>query len=169
MGRMTRIIATRTAALAALALLSATAADTASPLNIVLGQSVHVPVGGTVANVIVTNPAVADVIVVDSHSVIVQGKGSGTSQIMALDTAGHVLLDSVVTVNGARSSAITLYRGLVGQEISCTPRCEVVGSANSAASAAGPVPMAPIAPPAGVASSAPSAVNAALASAAPGG
>ena len=160
MGRTTRVITTRAAALAALALLSATAADTASPLNIVLGQSVHVPVGGTVANVVVTNPAVADVIVVDSHSVIVQGKGNGTSQIMALDTAGHVLLDSLVTVNGARSSQITLFRGSVGQEVSCTPRCEVVGSANSAASAAGP---APAPPPAGAVSSAAGAVNTALA------
>ena len=40
MGRTTRVIATRAAALAALALLSATAADTASPLNIAyLGTS----------------------------------------------------------------------------------------------------------------------------------
>lgn len=146
MGRPIRIPMTRMTALAAIAAFgaafSAVSATAATPLSVGLGQSVHIPIAGTVANVVVTNPAAADALVVDLHSVIVQGKGNGTGQILVLDAAGHVLLDSLVVVDGPQAGQVTLYRGPTPQMFSCAPRCAAVVTADGGKSAPPPAPPA---------------------------
>jgi Flp pilus assembly secretin CpaC len=122
MGLANRNILIRLAALAALALVGVTA-DAASRVNVGLNQSLHLGVRGVAANVVVSNTAIADVTMVDTHSVIVIGKGYGATQIMVLDHNGRVLLDSVVTVT-APEGQMTLYRGGASQQYNCTPRCE---------------------------------------------
>ncbi len=75
MGRTTQVKALRVAGLAVLALLSAAVAQAASRVNVGLSQGVRLMVGGSAASVVVSNPAIADVTVVDAHSIIVLGKG----------------------------------------------------------------------------------------------
>ena len=135
MGRSIRNTLTGAAALAALALPSV-AADAATRANVGLNQSLRMSVGGSAASVVVSNPAIADVTVVDSHSVIVIGKGYGTTQIMVMDSTGRVLLDSVVTVSAPLEGQMTLFRGVTGQQYNCTPRCELDSSSKAAAAPA---------------------------------
>jgi len=81
--------------------------------------------------VVVTNTAIADVTVVDAHSVIIEGKGYGTTQVMVLDNSGRLLMDSVVTVSAPAEGQVTLYRGPVAQQYSCSPRCEADSARSS--------------------------------------
>ena len=135
MGRTTRNTVKCTAALAVFLLWGAAVAHAASRVNVGLNQGVRLQVAGAAANVVVSNPTIADVTMVDSHSVIVLGKGYGTTQIMVMDLAGHLLLDSVVTVNAPSEGQMTIYRGGVPQQYNCSPRCEA-DSAKAAAAAA---------------------------------
>jgi Flp pilus assembly secretin CpaC len=123
MGRATRISLTALAAVAIL--LGADPVAAASRANVGLNQSLRLSVGGSAANVVIGNPAIADVTVVDAHSVIILGKGYGATQIMVLDINGHLLMDTIVTVTAATEGQITLYRGAAPQQFSCAPRCEI--------------------------------------------
>src|SRR5665213_1448598 len=123
MGRTPLFTAKHAAFLAAISLLSATtAAQAASHVNVGLNQGLRLAVGGSAANVVIANPAIADVTVVDAHSVIVLGKGYGTTQIMVLDSTGRLLMDSIVTVNAPPERQMTVYRGSLAQQCDCSPR-----------------------------------------------
>jgi Flp pilus assembly secretin CpaC len=135
MGFPSRNALIRAAVLAAIALIGATA-DAASRTNVGLNQSLRIGVNGSAANVVISNATVADVTVVDAHSVIVQGKSYGTTQIMVFDTTGRLLLDSVVTVTAPAEGLVTLYRGGVAQQYNCSPRCEADTSRASGGSTA---------------------------------
>ncbi|HEX4179864.1 MAG TPA: pilus assembly protein N-terminal domain-containing protein [Caulobacteraceae bacterium] len=141
--------AVRLAALVGLAALALTgmAADAASRVSVGVNQSVHLGVRGVAANVVISNPAVADVTMTDTHSIIVIGKGYGTTQVTVTDSAGHVLLDSVITVTSLLEGQMTLYRGGIPQRYNCAPRCEADSSDKQAGGGAS-APAASGAPPA---------------------
>jgi Flp pilus assembly secretin CpaC len=125
MGRTPLFFAKHAAFLAVLSLLgAATAAHAASRVTVGINQGLRLSVGGSAANVVVANPAIADVTVVDAHSVIILGKGYGTTQIMVLDSTGRLLMDSIVTVNAPSEGQMTVYRGPTAQQYDCSPRCE---------------------------------------------
>ena len=139
MGRSTRTTLIGAVAMAALALMSVATTNAATRAIVGLNQSLRISVGGSTANVVVSNPAIADVTVVDAHSVIVIGKGYGTTQIMALDSSGHVLLDSVVMVTAPQEGQVTVYRGAASaNQYSCSPRCEAYGNDKGAPSSGSP-------------------------------
>jgi len=143
MGHVNRARLIRLAALAAVALIGVTA-DAASRITVAVNQSLRVAVNGAVANILVSDSSIADVTVVDAHSVIVMGKGFGTAQILVLDGAGHSLLDTAVSVVAPEGS-LTLYRGPTPLQFNCSPRCEMDSNnrpsgSSSAASGAPPAP-----------------------------
>jgi hypothetical protein len=79
-----------------------------------------------------------DVTMIDAHSVIVTGKGYGATQVMVLNHAGRMLLDSRVTVSAPDDGHLTLYRGGAPSEFSCSPRCQALGPKAAAPAAAAP-------------------------------
>jgi Flp pilus assembly secretin CpaC len=109
----------------------------ASGLTVQLNQSRRILLHGAAANVIVGDPTIADVAMIDSHSIILMGRGYGSTDVMVLDRAGHALLDSRVTVTAANDGRVTVYRGVVGSDFSCASRCQAIGSAKDPAAPAG--------------------------------
>jgi Flp pilus assembly secretin CpaC len=139
MGRPTRTAVHLSIALTmALGLFSATRSDAAPTITVGLNQGLRIPISGTVANVVVTNPNIADVTVVDAHDVIVIGKGYGMSEVMVTDSNGHLLLDDVVNVALPWDDVLTVYRGNAPQRYFCTPRCEALPAAPAQGGAASP-------------------------------
>ena len=128
------------------------AAASGSSLTVEVNQSRRVMLGGAVANVIVGDPSVADVVMVDAHSVIVVGKGYGATQVMVIDRGGRALLDARVIVTAPSEGRVTIYRGAVGSEYSCAGRCQIMATPGGAAS---PSPSAPTGAPASAASGTP--------------
>ena len=119
-----------------------------SGMTVEVNQSHRVVLGGAIANVIVGDPAVADVVMIDAHSVIVVGKGYGSTQVMVIDRAGHALLDTRVTVTARNDGRVTVYRGAASTDYSCAGRCQIMvtpgGSAGPASGGAAPlVPATP--------------------------
>jgi Flp pilus assembly secretin CpaC len=132
----------QTLVLAAVALCaSAAAAAAAGSMTVELNESRRITLPGPAANVIVGNTNVADVAMVDAHSVIVLGRGYGSTQLLITDHAGHTLLDSDVSVVSPDTGRVTLYRGAAASEYACAGRrCHALpktaGDTSSDASAA---------------------------------
>ena len=76
-------------ALAIIALAAPMAAQAAS-LIVPIDQSRRLPIGGSAANVVVGNTAIADVRAVDSQTLMVVGKKQGVTNVVVFDAAGFV-------------------------------------------------------------------------------
>jgi len=128
-----------TAALLTLCLASLAGAALAdSGMSVGLNQSRRIVLRGTAASVIISDPHVADVAMVDAHDMILLGRGYGATDVIVLDRAGHTLMDSRVVVSAPETGRVTIHHGGVTSEFACTPRCQSLsppdGSAPSGAS-----------------------------------
>lgn len=84
--------------------------------------------------VIVGNPSIADVTVQKNGVMVVTGKSFGTTNLIALDSSGSLLAESLVRVRAGSDSILTVQRGLDRESYSCTPTCQPtvqLGDANS--------------------------------------
>lgn len=73
--------------------------------------------------VIVGNPGIADVAVQKNGVMVVTGKSFGVTNLIALDSTGVLLAESLVRV-GAGDSTLIVQRGLERESYSCTPTCQ---------------------------------------------
>lgn len=85
-------------------------------------QVMKLPAG--VATIVIGNPLIADGSLQAGNLLVVTGKGFGTTNMMALDRGGRVLMDKNITVTGPRTAdLVTVYKGIDRESYSCTPRC----------------------------------------------
>lgn len=124
-------------------LLAAAGAASAGGLAVPLDGAVRLGLRGSAADVIVGNPAVADVAIVDQRTVVVLGRAHGTTSLMVFDAGRRLLWDGSVTVT-APAGQITVHRGGEAHQYACLSRCERAAAPGAAAAAAA----APAAPPA---------------------
>jgi Flp pilus assembly secretin CpaC len=110
------VVATVVVALAAMA--SGARAET---LKVGLDHSTRLPVHDA-ASVIVSNPAVADVTVVDNNTVFVVGKNFGSTDIVVLNHAGRTVFNGDVAVTDPGSN-VAVFRGTERTDFSCSDTC----------------------------------------------
>ncbi len=114
------------AALAATAALFAPAIGTAqsASLNVEIDQAQRVQLRGPAGSVIVGNPAIADVTVVDANTLYITGKGYGVTEIVAVDAIGRTVFQSQVVVTaGSGSGRVRVWRGGQATEMACAASC----------------------------------------------
>ena len=114
------------AALASTALLVAPAIGTAqsASLNVEIDQAQRVQLRGPAGSVIVGNPALADVTVVDSNTLYITGKGYGVTEIVAVDAIGRTVFQSqVVVTDGAGAGRVRVWRAGQATEMACAASC----------------------------------------------
>ena len=99
----------------------ACAADT---LTVTMDQATIMKLPEKVATIVVGNPLIADVAVQSGGLVVVTGKGYGSTNLIALDRTGAVLMERSVVVRGATDQSVQVYRGMERETYSCTPDCE---------------------------------------------
>jgi Pilus formation protein N terminal region len=102
------------------------AAAQAETLVISIDHSQRLPIGGAVQSVVVGNPSVADVTVVDSHTLYVIGKSFGQTDVIVLDAYGRTLYQGDVVVGSANVGRVTVYRGGARTDMACAPNCQTV-------------------------------------------
>jgi Flp pilus assembly secretin CpaC len=110
-------------AFAATALLASPAL--AQTLSVRADQAVRIALPAPAKDVAVGNPAIADVMVLDERNILVLGKGFGTTNVIALDRGGRLILDRVVVVSAADAGQVTVYKGTSASQYACAPRCEM--------------------------------------------
>jgi Flp pilus assembly secretin CpaC len=114
------------AVLASAAVLLAPAVGTAQSgtLNVEIDQAQRVQLRGPAGSVIVGNPAIADVTVVDSNTLYITGKGYGVTEIVAVDAIGRTVFQSqVVVTDGAGAGRVRVWRGGQATEMACASSC----------------------------------------------
>jgi Flp pilus assembly secretin CpaC len=99
-------------------------AAAAETLAVTVDQATVMKLPEKVATIVVGNPLIADVAVQSGGLVVVTGKGFGSTNLIALDRAGAVLMERSVVVRGATDQSIQVYRGVERETYSCTPDCE---------------------------------------------
>jgi Pilus formation protein N terminal region len=95
----------------------------AADIVILLDQAKLVKMPDRVATIVIGNPLIADASVQTGGLMVLTGKGYGTTNIIALDRAGAVLLEKTVEVQGPRN-VMVVYRGINRETWVCAPRCE---------------------------------------------
>jgi hypothetical protein len=74
--------------------------------------------------VIVGNPMVADITIQRNGIIVVTGKSYGATNLIALDSAGLLLAESMISVQAPTDAVVTVQRGLARESYSCTPTCQ---------------------------------------------
>lgn len=107
----------------ALAFLVAGAAR-AETLSVALDHSARLRVNNA-SSVVVGDATVADVTVVDGHTVFVEGRNYGSTAIVVNDRDGRTVFSGDVTVVRP-DGGVSVYRGLVRSDFACAPACTAV-------------------------------------------
>ena len=89
-----------------------------------LDQATLLKLPEKVSTIVVGNPLIADVAVQSGGLVVVTGKGYGSTNLIALDRAGAVLMERSIVVRGPTGPTVQVYRGMERETYSCTPDCE---------------------------------------------
>jgi len=105
-------------------LLALVPAAAVEQVSVQLDQAKLMKLPDGVATIVVGNPLIADVSLQPGNMVVVTGKGFGTTNVVALDHSGAVVLDQEVQVQGASDRIVTIYRGAERETYSCTPVCQ---------------------------------------------
>ncbi|MEA2934548.1 MAG: hypothetical protein QOD74_1194, partial [Variibacter sp.] len=71
------------------------------------------------------NPLIADISLQGGGgTMVVTGKSYGVTNLIALDRAGAVLMNSSVEVRAPNAGVVVVYKGIERESYSCTPNCE---------------------------------------------
>ena len=118
-----------------LALALAPAAALAASLGVPLDQSAFITLRAPAHNVIIGNPAIADVSVADQRHLIVTGKSAGVTNLVVTDLRGRPIFDRQIVVGAEPGDRVALISG--GQVVSyaCAPSCQQVGGVTGSAAA----------------------------------
>ena len=100
----------------------------AEALSVPLDQSAPVALPPGSMNVMIGNPAIADVNILDPRSAVVLGKSYGVTNLLVLDGRGRTLIDRPIVVSAADTGHVTTIRGsATGAHVdnyACAARCE---------------------------------------------
>jgi hypothetical protein len=96
----------------------------AADITVILDQATLVKLPDRVATLVIGNPVIADANVQAGGWMVITGKGYGSTNIVALDRGGVVLMEKSIEVQGLRSGIVVVYKGVDRETYSCTPNCE---------------------------------------------
>jgi hypothetical protein len=125
MGRYGRLFGLGPLVLLAVAgLIGATPAQ-ADTLSINVDQAQIMRLPDKIATIIIGNPLIADATLQSGGILVVTGKGFGSTNLLALDRSGRVVIEKMVQVSGpGTGDIVTVYKGVERESYSCAPNCE---------------------------------------------
>ena len=93
-------------------------------ISVEIDQAQRVQLRGPAGSVIVGNPAIADVTVVDANTLYITGKGYGVTEVVAVDPIGRTVFQSQVVVTaGDGAGRVRVWRGAQSTEMACAASC----------------------------------------------
>lgn len=103
---------------------SAETSSLAEPVTVTIDHAKILRLPDRTQTVIVGNPIVADVAVQKNGVLVLTGKSYGQTNLIALDSAGSLLAESMISVQAPSDAIVVVQRGLERESYSCTPRCQ---------------------------------------------
>jgi hypothetical protein len=95
----------------------------AADISVILDEARLIKMPDRVSTIVIGNPSIADAIVQASGWMVLTGKSQGTTNVVALDRSGAILMEKSVEVQGSRD-LVVVYRGVERNSYSCTPNCD---------------------------------------------
>ncbi len=114
-------------------------------IPITLDQATILRLEAPATSLVIGNPAIADAIVQDGKTLVITGKGYGSTNLIGLDTNGRQLFERQLVVRAPEQTLVTIYRGTAGalnvdrETVSCAPKCQpavMIGDSGTAFSGA---------------------------------
>jgi Flp pilus assembly secretin CpaC len=120
----------RAAALLAGLTLFAAASLIASPgraddLIVKFDQSQLLRLPRPASEIIIGNPAIADVSIQTGNLLVVTGKSFGITNIIALDAERNVIQDQRILVRRDENKVVNVYRATERMSMNCAPQCNI--------------------------------------------
>ena len=92
-------------------------------LTLVLDHAKLVKLPERATTIVIGNPLIADAAPQPGGLMVMTGKGYGTTNLIALDANGNILLEKRVQVRGPSLDTVVVYKGVNRETYSCTPTC----------------------------------------------
>jgi Flp pilus assembly secretin CpaC len=105
-------------------LAAATLPANAAGIDVLVDQARLVKLPDRVATLIIGNPLIADAAIQPGSTMVITGKGFGTTNIIALDRTGAVLMEDMIDVHSPSGETVVIYRGAERETYSCAPSCQ---------------------------------------------
>lgn len=121
---LSRVRSIAALALASLALAGTPSMVAAGEYDVILDQAKILILPNRVATIVIGNPLVADGSLQTGGMLVVTGKSYGTTNLIALDARGAVLVEHTLRVTAPREGLVTVYRGVERATYSCSNQCE---------------------------------------------
>jgi hypothetical protein len=118
------ITAMRRLAIALAAALLAPLSAAAAPIWVNIDQAIRVTIPRPARDVVIGNPMIADVTVLDEHHVLVLGKAYGVTNLMVTDQAGRTIMNEQLTISAPDQNRVSVYRGPDVYNYACANKCE---------------------------------------------
>ncbi len=105
---------------------TATAAWAGAPraVDVVIDEARLIRLDADAAEIIVGNPAIADVTAQSARILVVTGKSFGATNLIALDARGREILTTRLGVGEGGGRRVRLYKGTHRQSLHCAPDCQ---------------------------------------------
>ena len=96
----------------------------AGGLDVRLDENTIVNLRAPAGNVVVGNPGIADVSLINPHRMAILGRSYGLTNVIVLDQMGHTIFRQEINVAAAASGRVSVYRGPLVSNFACSPHCE---------------------------------------------
>ncbi|KQT83055.1 pilus assembly protein N-terminal domain-containing protein [Aurantimonas sp. Leaf443] len=117
----------RVAALGALLALAAACGPAASAetmIEVLIDHARIVEIDRPATTVIVGNPAIVDVEVLNSERLVLTGRSYGITNLVVLDDKGRMIVDEQVGVQSFEDRTVRVYRQSSRMTYACVPNCQ---------------------------------------------
>jgi Flp pilus assembly secretin CpaC len=128
--------------LGAIALLLAATSASAESLTVRLDQNTRIRLSAPARDVVVGNPAIADVSVLGPRDLVVLGKTYGVTNLLVVDARGRTIFEREIVVASPEAS-VSVFRGAQMRSYACGARCEQVTGGDSGGASPNPAPPTP--------------------------
>jgi hypothetical protein len=108
----------------ALAIAVCPAAALAQSLMVNIDQSARITLPRPAHDVIIGNPLMADVTVLDERHILLMGKAYGVTNLLITDQAGRSIMNRQVVISAPDSNRVSVYRGGDVYNYACASKCE---------------------------------------------
>ncbi len=101
----------------------------AQTLKVPIDQAARVRLSKPIHDIMLGNPSVADVTVMDSRHLMIIGKSYGVTNLMVTDETGRTIFNRQVAVAAPDANRVSLFLGAgLIMDFTCTPRCQSTGA-----------------------------------------
>lgn len=102
---------------------AARAEEAAETIRVILDQAKLVKLPAGAETIVIGNPAIADISVQKRGVVVITGRSPGRTNVIAIDSGGTIISETMVQVAARSVGQVVVQRGLDRASYDCAPNC----------------------------------------------